>query len=363
MLCKVNISVNQKTVNVPNYEFLKEGLNLRTKLLLKTLMKTMVSQMQRYITNLLQTPDDLQSIRAMREQIEFQIACLAFTMKEYPELSVFVVSYELEDEYNFPKDYAEVIPKWSSSGTFLSFFLKYVYYFFPAAGIFFPGNLISKEQVPIFIEYDGEPLLLSSYNELLIFCGIIKVLEETLNSPQDLLRTIYSIATWETLSQLSFYLLSLPIESSQKSFKPQITNSLYLLCTKALKVYQTNTLSKGSLDEDTWILYSFINRLAYSETSIRLEKYLSLLTADRKKLTKPERIFKSYISSKTNHGFLSVVLKDECHQGSTLSILKECYNVHELFQLPSPIEGKYNDMKGYVPYSGSISLEKLLCNN
>lgn len=164
------------------------------------------------------------------------------------------------------------MPKYSKTETFLSFFIKYACYLYHFSVSYFLEDLIKKNATPIFVEYKGESILLSSYNELVVFNEICKTLNQTLENPQNFFKTIYTTATWSILSCISLNLLSLPNEENQRDFKVEIIQELYSICIKALKTNKAASQESSSFENTTRTICAFMENLTKIEMLTRAKK-------------------------------------------------------------------------------------------
>ena len=84
------------------------------------------------------------------------IIYLAELLRNYPELSIYVINYKVGDKFEFPSKYPDALPPWKGDETFLQFFLKYVCYFTHFTQVFFLQCLTQNKETPIIIEVNGE---------------------------------------------------------------------------------------------------------------------------------------------------------------------------------------------------------------
>lgn len=272
---KVNLSISQGTVSVSVLSYLREGINPHSRNVLETIMKNIASNARKHKEQILSDSETKTDTLNYTEIQEAQIGCLAGLMKNYPELSAIVSSYTLGDDYEYKHNIPGLCPQVSNQETFLSFLIKVSCYLYRYPALNVLKYLTNPNtEIPILIEYQGEPLLLSAYNELIVFQEIIKVLEETLIQPENLFTTIYSTAIWTVLSETSLNLLRQPSEQNQKDFKLEIITSLYSLCLKALGVYFNSQTQKGLWKEEVLVIYEFLTQLSRQETMIRAKRQL-----------------------------------------------------------------------------------------
>ena len=319
------ISNNGKKLTVSTLTFLKHNIAESTKIILETMMNNIFSTTQAYIAYL---ADDLPQIakneKKLQDKIQIQISRLAVLVNNYPEIAPIITSFKLDVHSQSQSINEDCIPRLKDTETFIGFFIKHVCYLFSFSLLFFSTILIERNDNPIFIEYENRPILLSSYNELVLFQEIFNVLEDTLKVPEKLLKTMYTKSIWSILSQASIHLLSLPAEPKEEHFKILIINNLYTICFKALKIY---VKSESQIREESQIIYIFLARLASREMAIKT----------RNELLRHDKFLEGIVSSKSKLHWTCSILKEQSYldaynfpkqdfNGLTKPILNEDFN-------------------------------------
>jgi len=305
---KINLTLEDKPVTVSTLTFLKEGINPNTKLVIETIMDSIVTDTCEVLKYVLQNTQSKPYDQDIRKGPLNQLNHFAVLLGNYPELSPTILSYKIKHKMDISEEFRDLLPQWTPEGTFLHFILKYFSYLYHFSTSYFIIPFIDRVQTPLFIDYDGEPVLLSSYNELVIFQEIQKILEETLLVPEKFLKTLYTTAIWSILANISISILQLVNESKQKEFKLEIIKNFYSLCLKAVKVYDSHNKVNSQLKNETQVVYIFMGKLAEVEVD----------TKARNQLYKQDKTDEAFISRKK--------LPWVC------STLKEQYNTQEGFQ-------------------------------
>ena len=235
-----------------------------------------------------------------------QFATLAAFLKNFPEMAVTVLSYELGDHYQLPEGYTNYLPQWQPKETFLSFLIKYASFVYNYTLVYIFEYFVKKNETPIFIEYNGEIILLSAYNEIVIVKAMIKQLEETLQAPEQFLTKMYPRAIWSIFSHVSSRLLNLPNEPNQKSYKFTLIESLKSLCYKALQVFpaQNDKIDAGT--DHIKVIYLSLGRILETEIVLKTKEELNLLNEPPKGL----------LSSKEDLKWVSSLLKEQYYLGN-----------------------------------------------
>ena len=268
---KIELTTGDNTTVVSALIFLRQGMNKSVKTIIETMMNSIAADTKAYIGLVLKGTISGLVFQDLRGAIQSQIGCLAVLAMNYPEVSAIITSHTLSITFEFSPEYHDMIPSSKSPLTFLGFFVKYLCYFFSFSVSYFLNLLVKQSETPIFVEYEQETLLLSSYNELIIFQEIHRVLEETLEIPEQAFKGMSNAALWNILCQISIQLISLPEEPGQNSFKVRIIQNLYSLCIKALKTYRKHD---QQLKDETHVVYVFMTRLANREIALRTRAQL-----------------------------------------------------------------------------------------
>ena len=205
-----------------------------------------------------------------------QIQCLSVLLRNYPEMSILVLSYKLRTEVTIPETCSKFLPALSQNETFLTFFLKYACSLYNFSMSSFLEVLIQKSQTPIMVEFHNELLPLSAYNEVLILSEMINLIETTLSEPEKFLKTLYTVHTWCIFTQMATSLLRLPFEEKQKHFKSTIIESLHSLSLKAIEIFtKGQTQEEIAANKQVQMTYTLMARLAEVEVEIKASNILA----------------------------------------------------------------------------------------
>ena len=301
ILNEVNLSLEDGSeIKAPTLAFLREGANTSTRLIIEAILDTIVANTQHCVNTIIGGGYNQEVSQDVRSKIHDQLCCLALLVENYPELAISILSYEVSsDNFKIAAGVDEFLPKSEDKQTFLSFFVRHACYLYNFSVLYFLEYLIAKKATPIFIEYDHQPVLLSAYNELLILNEITLCLEETLEAPEVLFDTIYTISVWSILSQMSLRLLYLPGEDGQKNFKLQIIQRLSGLCSKALQTFsQKKTKGKQFQEDKLKIFYMFMTGLIEVEMTIKAKIQTSKM---KNGLTKKELLWACHLSKEESY--------------------------------------------------------------
>ena len=277
-LSKVDVGVDSegKPVSIQNLSYLSSRISKNSLLILEISIESLVNDLKRYIRMAMEPKKLEKRYENLKHNIIAQIECIGMVVKRYNELSVFLMSYELKDsKFEIPEEYSDFIPPWKPKTSFLEFIVTQACYFFPFFASFILSSMVERSETPIFIGGKQNTLdlfLLSAYNEIKIFEAIEHSLAQTLLAPSKFLKTMYSIVTWGSLSQISIHLLRLPSEPNTRTNKLQIIASLIKLCLRGLKVYCSNVQGQNPLYEETRVIYVFMSRLVNTEMALRAQK-------------------------------------------------------------------------------------------
>lgn len=290
---RIALSNEGKMFTTSMLTYLKGGMDKQAAIFFAFMIKSIVSDLELYVSQMLKENSDGDPQDLSTFTID-QICSLMMLVKTFPEISVMITTCKVETKMEIPSEFSHYIPPSSGDDTFLSFFMRYACYFMSYSAYYFLEFLMKKSKTPIFVEYRGEKILLSNYHQLIIFQQIHQILEETLKTPKDLLRTFYTRAVWTLWAQMSKKLLQISQEEGQKSFKSEIVQSLTSLCTRALEVYSENLREEAQINEekdgplseaqkesmiekeevDTKVLFVFLARLAELDVTNRTMKQL-----------------------------------------------------------------------------------------
>ena len=205
-----------------------------------------------------------------------QIQCLSILLRNYPEMSVLVLSYKLQAEVTIPEVCSKFLPPLGQNETFLTFFLKYACSLYNFSVSSFLEVLIQKSQTPIMVEFHNELVPLSAYNEVLILSEIINLIETTLSEPEKFLKTLYTVHTWCIFTQVATSLLRLPFEEKQRHFKAAIIESLHSLSLKAIEIFtKDQTQEEIAANKQVQMTYTLMARLAEVEVEIKSRTILA----------------------------------------------------------------------------------------
>ena len=283
---EVTLGSQNKSSNVSTLTYLKAGISSSARILMETLMENIVQNFVYQIYDLLKVPSSKPKGVCPDKVFQMIIACLVVLLKNYPEMSTVILSYEIGNKYQLPEGYTAYLPEWDPKETFLSFLIKYASYLFNYSIFNIFDYLINKNnETPIFIDYIGQMMLLSSYNEILVFNEIIKQLEANIEIPEQVMKKLYTRAIWNILNQISLNLLNLQTEPNQKNYKLDFIQRLKDACNTALKAYLNQKREKKleinedgedtSDDEEVKVIYLFLARLLEVETVIITKKEFS----------------------------------------------------------------------------------------
>jgi len=271
---KICLKKEEVEDHVSTLNFLKDGMNKSVRILIESIMESIAGDTFELIKILFSKDFGKTEVAELRKNIQSQIGYLATMIGTYFEISPLVVSYQLKREFDFPENCGDLLPKWESNGTFLSFFIKYNCYLFNFSVGYFLLPFVDKNETPLFIEYGNESLLLTSYNEWIIFQEIFRVLEDTLEKPKNLLTNICTTVVWNVIPHIANNLLKAFNEAKQKDMKLEIIQRLYSICFKALKEYNLNHSQEAQLKEETHIIYVFLAQLSEIEVGINTRNQL-----------------------------------------------------------------------------------------
>ncbi len=189
-------------------------------------------------------------------------------MKNYPELSVLVTSWKVNESLDIPPEYTDVLPAWSPDDTFLVFFMKQACYFFNISAFYLLEFFVNNNETPILIDQNGQTILLSVYNESLIFDQVVKQLQELSQDPDKFLQTFFSLIYWDVLTSISIKLLSLSNHPVQNKRKLQILEQLEQICLRILKVYNSQETNQKQ-KEKIKLICIFLSQLKQEEITLR----------------------------------------------------------------------------------------------
>ena len=255
---------------------MKQGINKSSKRVVETLVESVVSIVQTVILYLTKRDTEAIKMPASFEELQDRVACLAVLIRDYPELSSTIVSYELDCNIPTAANCTAYLPSRTGRMTFLRFFIRYIFYLYNFAVSFLLEQLVTRSSTPILIRYADTVIPLSVYNEIEIFREIFAVLEETLQNPKYFLKSLYTVGTWSILSQISLGLLSQPQEAGYDDFRLEIIEGLSRLCRKAFHVHnKSDSSTEAPEPEHLKVVYLFIAQLAEFEDAIRTRMQLS----------------------------------------------------------------------------------------
>jgi len=312
---KICLKVNGESVSMSTLTFLREGMNKSVRVLIESIMESIASDTFELIQLVVSRESGRVEVAEseLRKNIQFQIGYLATLVGTYFEISPLVVSYQLKRKLDFPADCADLLPEWEPNGTFLSFFIKYNCYLFNFSVGYFLLPFVDKNETPLFIEYGNENLLLTSYNEWIIFQEIFRVLEETLGKPKRLLTNFYTTAVWNVIPKIAINLLKAFKEAKQKDMKLEIIQRLYSICFQALKVYNLNHGQEVQLKEETHVVYVFLAQLSEIEVGINA----------RNQLFESEKVLEDSLFMRRKLPWILLLLKESSQNGGLLSSQNE----------------------------------------
>jgi len=260
------------------------------------------------------------------------ISCLSVLLRNYPELSVFVMNYEPGEKIILSQNIPDLTPNLNNKETFLTFFIKYACYFYNFSVSYLVEDFVRKSETPIYVTYKNEPVLLSTYNEIQIFHVILKLLEETLQFPQKLLRTLYSCTAWTVLANISIKLLSMEITvTNEKDYRLEIIKSLDFLCTRGLQLFykerESSEEKNSKFKNNVKIFYGLRTQLAELEMSLKTKNYL---------LTKDQSSKKCSPLSFKNFPWIGSILKEQFYlDADPILSSQQTKNFSEIFQQES----------------------------
>jgi len=346
---KINITIDDKPIAVSALTFLREGINPYAKKVLEAIMDSIVEDTCDLIRSIIKNPKSAKNLIHDRKGPLVQLNHFAVLLGNYPELSPTILNHKVTQSIDIPEEYRDLLPQWTPGCTFIHFILKYFAYLYHFSTSYFIIPFVDKVQTPIFIDYEGEPLLLSAYNEFIIFAMIQLILKETLVVPEKFLRTIYTTSIWSILSNISISILQLVNEPKQKEFKLQIIKNLYSLCLTALKVYNKCRRVDSQLKDETQVVYIFMGKLAEIEVSIKA----------RNQLFGQDKPLDDAIVSRKKLPWVSSILKD-------LSNSQEGYQYIANYSMQIKVRNETNEIKiikeGYSPETPSIAWENTSSN-
>lgn len=358
MLTKVAIDKKGEVVTVSNFSYLKHTINPAVKHIIESLISQTVSQTERYVTELLKPSSTLDSLFPIKTMLQSVTSMLHFIMRVNPELSIFILSYELKDDNEFPKEYSTILPQWKSSQTFLNFYIKYVCYLGSFLVPFFL-EAAALDVYPLYLEYMSQPILLNAYNELLIHKAVIKALEETLLHPEDLFKSIYSLGTWKVLGQISTHLLGLFHTQTDRNFRIEIISDLTSLCYRALQIYRDNSDPEDKYSENTQTVYLFLLELSALAQEVQSFEDISVYHKDIKSFSKLESKFNNLLTSHDRRPWLHNLIKERSYTMTPFSFFeRDQGTVQDL----APINTRDDEivLRDYVPKFETLDTEKLL---
>ena len=322
---RVKVILNEeKAINISTLTFLKKGISDSAGIFLETLMDSIVQSFIYKVHELLNIPLPKENNMISPSKVFFdQLGCLVVILKNFPEMTPIILSYELGN-YQLPEGYSNHLPQWKPKETFLSFLIKYGSYVYNHSLVFIFEYFVKENETPIFIDYDGEVLLLSTYNEIIIIKEIIRQLEETFNTSEPFLKTLYTRAIWSILPYVSINLLNLKIEPGQKHYKLAFIEDLKVLCNKALQAYfvQNKRVTSDKSDpeyvgdfdeEEVHVIYLFLARLIETEVVLKT----------RAELIRHGDIPNELITSKENLKWVSSLFKEQSYIGNNRSFTSE----------------------------------------
>ena len=361
MLTKVCILKGGEPVIVSNYAYLKYGISSGAKHILEIIIDNIVTLTERYIKEISKPSVTPESSFHIKGDLQSQTSLLYLVLNHYPNLNVFVMSYELKDKYNFSKEYSPLMPQWKSPETFLSFFVKFVSYIGSFMTPYPLEIIVLTERSSTFVEYEGSPILLSFYNELLIFREIIKVLENTLLTPDDLFKSLYSFGTWKILSQFSCHLLDLPFKGTLRNYKAQIITELELLCLRALKVHEDNCkLHHMRLGNETQTVYLFLHGLSSIERRIKSHNKYYLSPEDHKDPSQAQVHFNKLLLSHKKVHYLQSLIKEQSYFSNPFSLITQDPTNKISSKNLIDLSNDKIILEGYTPKLEPVTTDKLL---
>jgi len=251
--------------------FLRNGIDQNTFRMIENLMQGIVSYIKNLLTQKISNkPSEEKPATSDHHTSLFnRIGSLALLMKNYPELSVFATSWKINVSLEIPPEYTEVLPAWSPDDTFLVFFIKHACYLFNISAFYLLEFFVNKNETPILIDHNGQTVLLSVYNESLIFDQVIKVLENLSQDPDKFLQTFFSLIYWDALTNISIRLLSLSCHPSQNKKKLQIVHRLEHMCLRIFKVYNNSQEINSKQKEKIRLICIFLSQLKHTEIALR----------------------------------------------------------------------------------------------
>jgi len=325
---KVKSNEEEESINISTLAFLKKGISNSARTFLETLMDNIVQSFIYKIHNLLNIPLPKEDSMISPDKAFFeQLGCLTVLLKNFPEISPIILSYELGD-YQFPEGYNNYLPQWKPKETFLSFLIKYGSYVYNHSLVFIFEYFVKENETPIFIDYNGEVLLLSTYNEVFIIKEIISQLEGTFNTSEPFLKTMYARAIWSILPYVSIRILNLGSEPGQKHYKLTFIEDLKILCHKALNTYfiQNKRATSEKDDptdvddfdeEEMQVIYLFLARVMETEVVLKT----------RAELIRNGDFPKDLITSKEKLKWVSSLLKEKSYIGNDFSFTRDSVDV------------------------------------
>ena len=255
---------------------MKHGINKSSKRVVETLVKSVVSIVQTVILYLTKRNTETIQTPVSFEELQDRVACLAVLIRDYPELSSTIVSYELDCSILISANCTACLPDCTGRTTFLRFFIKYMCYLYNFGVSFLLEQLVIRNSTPILVTYGDKTIPLSVYNEIEVFHEIFTIFEETLQDTEHFLKSLYTVCAWSTLSQISLTLLSQPQEVGYDHFRLEIIQILSCLCHKAFHVHgESNLSTEASQSEPLKVVYLFLAQLAEFEDAIRTRLQLS----------------------------------------------------------------------------------------
>ena len=213
-----------------------------------------------------------------------ELECLEELMRRYPEISLYVLNYKVGNKFEMPSK-PGILPKWRGDETFLQVYVKYILYFAHLREGDFLASWIINTQNPLFIEVNGEKILLASYLEYLVLNEMHNVLEETLED-KDFLEQAYAQVMWITLPTIVIYFLNSLGEIRQRNYKQELTNKFVNLCFKALEHFHENNPRSAHLKDKNNQIYIFLNKLTSAQVFHKTKEFF------RKEKKVPKALFK-----------------------------------------------------------------------